>query len=180
MIEDKELDELEKVVKTEKQVIDFEKPKKETKTETNVATNETTEMIKKGVEAAVVHKVQTDENVQKAFLNTADKVVDTNLSTIVNNVEADEKAAMLKNNKDACDLYGIDEKTVPKWVVKCAKKVQDFWYAVWLIIGFFTTVPIVFLGKKIKVVLKKTWVSMLFAVLIYVAIAMIPLWKRWF
>lgn len=179
MIEDKDLDELEKTVKTDKPIINFEKPKKEEIVDKPTET-ETSAMIKKGVEAAVVHKVQTDENVQKAFLDTADKVVDTNLSTIVNNVEADEKAAMLKNNKDACDLYGIDEKTVPKWVVKCAKKVQDFWYAIWLIVGFFTTVPIVFLGKKIKVVLKKTWVSMLFAVLIYVAIAMIPLWKRWF
>ena len=123
---------------------------------------------------AVVHQMSNDDTKQRV-LKTADKVIKTQISKIENQVEQGEKEAVFSNNKDACDLYGIDEKTVPKWVVAVAKLVQNFWYFIWLIIGATTIAPIVFLGKKIKVVIKKTWVAMLFAVLIYAAILLIPL-----
>lgn len=136
------------------------------------------DLVDKGIGAAVVAKIQNEESTQKSFMTTAEKIVKTQLNRASNDAEKDEKAAMLANNKDACDLYGIDEKTVPQWVVRCAKKVQDFWYAVWLIVGFFTTAPVVFLSKKIKVIFKKTWVSVALAVVIYLAITMAPIWIK--
>jgi len=153
-------------------VVNFEKKQEPT------VENQTKTLVQQGVDAAVMHKLSNDDTVKEKFLQTADKIVDTNLNTIENNASLEEKAAILKNNKDACDLYGIDEKTVPKWVVYCARRVQDFWYAMWLIIGFFTTVPIVFLGKKIRVVIKHTWVAMIIAVIIYAAVVTSPLWLR--
>ena len=122
---------------------------------------------------AVIRQMSNDET-QQRVLKTADKVIKTQISKIENQVEQGEKEAVFSNNKDACDLYGIDEKTVPKWVVNIAKLVQNFWYFIWLIIGAATIAPVVFLGKKIKVVIKKTWVAMLFAVLIYIAIWLTP------
>lgn len=122
---------------------------------------------------AVVHQMSNDDTKQRV-LKTADKVIKTQISQIENQVEQGEKEAVFSNNKDACDLYGIDEKTVPKWVVNVAKLVQNFWYFVWLIAGAATIAPIVFLGKKIKVVIKKTWIAMLFSVLIYAAILVTP------
>lgn len=127
---------------------------------------------------AVFHKMK-DEETQQKVLKTADKVIATELSKVENKAERDEKEAILQNNKDACDLYGIDEKTVPKWVVKGAKWVQNFYYFVWLLVGFFITAPVVFLGKKIKVVLKRTWVSMTVAIIIYLLIWMSPLIAEW-
>lgn len=178
MIEDKELDlELEKRAiskREESPVISFEK-----KEEIASKQSETKELVDKGIQAAVMHKLQNEDEVQKKFLQTADKIIDTNVSRATNEAEKDEKKAIFENNKDACDLYGIDEKTVPKWVVKCAKKVQDFWYAMWLVVGFLTTAPVVFLSKKLKVVLKKTWIAVVFAILIYVAIAFSPLWLKY-
>ena len=122
---------------------------------------------------AVIHQMSNDDTKQRV-LKTADKVIKTQISKIENQVEQGEKEAVFSNNKDACDLYGIDEKTVPKWVVNIAKLVQNFWYIIWLIMGAATVAPIVFLGKKIKVVIKKTWIAMLFAVLIYAAILFTP------
>ena len=178
MLEDKDLDaELEKralAKQEQKPLISFEKP-----AETPKNNAETKELVDKGIQAAVIHKLQNEEETQKKFLDAANKIVDTNVSRATNEAEKDEKQAIFENNKDACDLYGIDEKTVPKWVVKGAKRVQDFWYAMWLIIGFFTTAPIVFLSKKVKVVLKKTWVAVIFAILIYGAIVSSPLWIRY-
>ena len=178
MIEDKELDmEIEKRAISKQEdssIISFDK-----KDEQVQQKSETKELVDKGIQAAVMHKLQNEEEVQKKFLQTADKIIDTNVSRATNEAEKDEKKAIFENNKDACDLYGIDEKTVPKWVVKCAKKVQDFWYAMWLVIGFFTTAPVVFLSKKVKVVLKKTWIAVTFAILIYAAIVLSPLWLKY-
>lgn len=97
------------------------------------------ELVKEGVNAAVIHKIKNDETVKEQLLKTADTIIGTEIEQKKNDAEKEEKRAVFENNKDACDLYGIDEKTVPKWVVKFAKYVQNFWYAIWLVVGFFTT-----------------------------------------
>lgn len=132
-------------------------------------------LIDEGINAAVVHKIKTDETVQAQMLDTADKLIGNKLEQAHNDSEREKKEAVFKNNKDACDLYGIDEKTVPTWVVRGAKMAHSFWYVVWLIVGFFTTAPIVFLAKKITVILKRTWVAVLFAILIYAAVIFTPI-----
>ena len=137
--------------------------------------NESLELVDEGIKAAVVHKIKNDETVQERMLNAADTLIDNKLEQAHNDSEREKKEAVFKNNKDACDLYGIDEKTVPTWVVRGAKMAHSFWYVVWLIIGFFTTAPIVFLAKKITVILKRTWVAVLFAILIYAAVIFTPI-----
>lgn len=155
----------------EKEKIDIKKEEEEKK----ISQNENLCLIDEGIKAAVVHKIKNDETVQERMLDTADKLIGNKLEQAHNDSEREKKEAVFKNNKDACDLYGIDEKTVSTWVVKGARAVHAFWYVVWLFVGFFTTAPIVFLSKKIKVVFKNTWFSVLLAVLIYLAVVFVPL-----
>ena len=159
------MEEIRKEIRVETPVINF------TEQSSPPSVAETT--MQSIVGQAVIHQMSNDDTKQRV-LKTADKVIKTEISKIENQVEQGEKEAVFSNNKDACDLYGIDEKTVPKWVVNIAKLVQNFWYIIWLIMGAATVAPIVFLGKKIKVVIKKTWIAMLFAVLIYAAILFTP------
>lgn len=163
-----QIDEIKKQYEQEKemQVVSFSEP---TPPQT---VHETT--MNEIVGQAVIHQMG-NESTKQRVLKTADKVIGTEMSKIENKAEQGEKEAIFQNNKDACDLYGIDEKTVPKWVVQIAKKTQDFWYLIWLIIGSFTIAPIVFLGKKIKVIIKRTWIAMVFATIIYAAIILIPI-----
>ena len=149
--------------------INFDKPKEEEKPKEEI------NLVKSGIDAAVKHKIINDESVQSRLLKTADTIIDTKISKEQNEAEKEEKIAVLQNHKDACDLYGIDEKTVPKWVVKVASKVQNFWYAIWLIVGFFTTAPIVFLSKKIAVIFKKMWIAVLLAIIIYLSVIFVPI-----
>ena len=149
--------------------INFDKPKEEEKPKEEI------NLVKSGIDAAVKHKIINDESVQSRLLKTADTIIDTKISKEQNEAEKEEKIAVLQNHKDACDLYGIDEKTVPKWVVKVASKVQNFWYAIWLIVGFFTIAPIVFLSKKIAVIFKKMWVAVLLAIIIYLSVIFVPI-----
>lgn len=132
-------------------------------------------LLDKGVDAAIVHKITNDDDVRSRLLDTANDIINNKLDEKQNDSERDKKRAALENNKDACDLYGIDEKTVPIWVVKAAKIVQNFWYIVWIIIGFATTAPVVFLSKKLSVVFKRTWVAVLLAITIYLAAVLVPL-----
>ena len=132
-------------------------------------------LLDRGVDAAIVHKITNDDDVKSRLLDTANDIINNKLDEKHNDSERDKKRAALENNKDACDLYGIDEKTVPIWVVKAAKIVQDFWYIVWIIIGFATTAPVVFLSKKLSVVFKRTWVAVLLAITIYLAAVLVPL-----
>lgn len=134
------------------------------------------DLIEQGIGYTVVQKIQTDTDIQEKIGQTANRMIDNKLVEKANETERQKKEEVFKNNKDACDLYGIDEKTVPVWVVKSAKVVQNFWYLIWLIVGFFTTAPVVFLSKKIAVVFKKTWVSVLLALIIYGAVVTSPLW----
>lgn len=132
-------------------------------------------LVDRGVDAAIIHKITNDDDVKSRLLDTANDIINNKLDEKQNDSERDKKRAALENNKDACDLYGIDEKTVPIWVVKAAKIVQDFWYIIWIIIGFATTAPVVFLSKKLAVVFKRTWVAVLLAIVIYLAIVLVPL-----
>lgn len=132
-------------------------------------------LLDRGVDAAIIHKITNDDDVKSRLLDTANDIINNKLDEKQNDSERDKKRAALENNKDACDLYGIDEKTVPIWVVKAAKIVQDFWYIVWIIIGFVTTAPVVFLSKKLSVVFKRTWVAVLLAIIIYLAVVLTPL-----
>lgn len=132
-------------------------------------------LLDRGVDAAIVHKITNDDDVRSRLLDTANDIINNKLDEKQNDSERDKKRAALENNKDACDLYGIDEKTVPIWVVKAAKIVQNFWYIVWIIIGFATTAPVVFLSKKLSVVFKRTWVAVLLAITIYLAAVLVPL-----
>ena len=132
-------------------------------------------LLDRGVDAAIIHKITNDDDVKSRLLDTANDIINNKLDEKQNDSERDKKRAALENNKDACDLYGIDEKTVPIWVVKAAKIVQDFWYIVWIIIGFVTTAPVVFLSKKLSVVFKRTWVAVLLAIIIYLAVVLVPL-----
>ena len=132
-------------------------------------------LVDRGVDAAIIHKITNDDDVKSRLLDTANDIINNKLDEKQNDSERDKKRAALENNKDACDLYGIDEKTVPIWVVKAAKIVQDFWYIVWIIIGFATTAPVVFLSKKLAVVFKRTWVAVLLAIIIYLAAVLTPL-----
>lgn len=132
-------------------------------------------LLDRGVDAAIIHKIANDNDVKSRLLDTANDIINNKLDEKQNDSERDKKRAALENNKDACDLYGIDEKTVPIWVVKAAKIVQDFWYIVWIIIGFVTTAPVVFLSKKLSVVFKRTWAAVLLAIIIYLAVVLVPL-----
>ena len=47
--------------------------------------------------------------------------------------------------------------------------------SIWLFIGTFTFMPVIFIAKKMTVGLKKTWLAVVFAILLYFGITFVPI-----
>ena len=124
---------------------------------------------------AIVHEVANNEELKNKVLETAKTYVDTEMQTITTKVETKNKEAVFDNNKDACESYGFNEKTTPKWAVGFMRWGYNVMLAFWLFIGSFTFMPIIFVAKKISVGIKKIWVAGLIAVLIYLGVTLTPI-----
>lgn len=134
-----------------------------------------TQLVESAFNQAIIERVANNENVQKELLDSAEKVIDNKLNKIKSDTEKEDKEAHFNNKKGACDCFGYDEPTTEKWAVN----VMNIWHnamtAIWLFIGFFTFAPITFIAKKIGVIFKKAWVAVVLAIVIYLAVILIPL-----
>lgn len=155
-------------------VISFDKPVE--KRGSQVAKDTAGDLVDSAFNQAVIHTVQTDESVQTDLLGSAEKVIKNKTSAIRERAEKEEKEAYFNTRKGACDCFGYNEATTPKWAVKVMNAWHSVMTAIWLCIGFFTFAPITFVAKKITVIFKKTWIAILLSIIIYlVVIAGIPL-----
>ena len=134
----------------------------------------TSELIEHSLGQAIKHKVITDDKVQERLLNTADKVIDNAMNEAESEAETADKKAYFNNNKGACECWGYDEDTIDKRFVKLMSIIHSIFTTVWIAIGAITFAPIVFVAKKISVIVKKTWIATVIAILIYLAIILIP------
>ena len=124
---------------------------------------------------AVVHEVSNNDELKDSVLSTAKTYVGTKMKTLENKVDTEHKEAVFDNNKDACESYGFNEKTTPTWAVNFMRWGYNVILALWLFVGSFTFMPVIFVAKKIAVGVKKTWIAGLLALLIYLAITLTPI-----
>lgn len=134
----------------------------------------TSELIEHSLGQAIKHKVITDDKVQERLLNTADKVIDNAMNEAESEAETADKKAYFNNKKGACECWGYDEDTTDKRFVKLMSIIHSIFTTVWIAIGAITFAPIVFVAKKISVIVKKTWIAAVISILIYLAIILIP------
>ncbi|MCM1322811.1 MAG: hypothetical protein NC218_01360 [Acetobacter sp.] len=145
------------------------------------ATEKANEIVSEVFGQAVVHTIATDDEVKKELLDTAKKVVQDKASTIGDKAELESKAQHFLKHEDACGIFGYDEKTTSKFHVK----VMAAWVFVLNTIYIFTiggliVAPVSFILHKIKVVIKKTWLALILALLVYLLIVVgIPLLTKW-
>lgn len=134
------------------------------------------DLVEQAFGQAIVHQVQTNEKLQNEMLDTADTYTKTKMQTIKTDVDTEHKKSIFNNKKDACESYGFNETTTPIWATNLMNFGYSIMLAIWLFIGSFTFMPVIFIMKKINVGLKNTWVAILIAVLLYLLITVgIPL-----
>lgn len=136
---------------------------------TEVVPNKDT-LVEQVFEQAVVHTVQNDQELKDKVLSTAKVYTETKMQTLTENVDTEHKEAVFNNRKDACECYGFVEKTTPVWATKFMSAGYNILLAIWLVIGSFTFMPVVFMARKMNVLFKHIWLSAIVAGLIYLFI----------
>ena len=133
------------------------------------------ELVDSMFEQAVVHEVTNNEELKGKVLETAKDFVNTKADIIRTNVNTEQKEANFNNKKDACESYGFNEKTTPIWATNMMTFGYNIMLAIWLFIGSFTFMPVIFIAKKIAVGLKRTWIAVIFAILLYLGVTFVPI-----
>lgn len=148
---------------------------KKDKAEEEIKVDKKNALVEQMFEQAVVHQVSNDDTLKENVLDTAKKYTETKMQTIRTNVDTEFLEANFNNKKDACESYGFNEKTTPIWATKFMGFGYNIMLAIWLFIGSFTFMPVIFITKKMAVGLRKTWVAILFALIIYLGATFVPI-----
>lgn len=170
-----EIEELKKKVEEKQsQEIDIFKPKEQPVAEVKEP-DKNQQLVEGMFNQAILHEVTNNEELKENVLDAAKVYVDTEMQTIKTKVDTKNKEAVFDNNKDACESYGFNEKTTPKWAVGFMRWGYNVILAIWLFVGSFTFMPVIFVAKKISVGIKKTWLAGLIALLIYLGVTITPI-----
>lgn len=153
----------------------FEKRKQEIATQEPPKVDERNELIEGMFKDGIKYQVANNKELQDKVLDTAKTYTETKMQVIQTNVDTEHKEAVFNNKKDVCESYGFNEKTTPIWATTFMAIGYSIMLAIWLFIGSFTFMPVIFVAKKISVGLKKTWIAVLFAILIYLGVVLLPL-----
>lgn len=170
-----EIEELKKKVEEKQsQEIDIFKPKEQPIAEVKEP-DKNQQLVEGMFNQAILHEVANNEELKENVLDAAKVYVDTEMQTIKTKVDTKNKEAVFDNNKDACESYGFNEKTTPKWAIGFMRWGYNVILAIWLFVGSFTFMPVIFVAKKISVGIKKTWLAGLIALLIYLGVTLTPI-----
>lgn len=146
-------------------------PKEEPK-----AVSTTGSMIEDVFNAAVVETVKNDDNIKGEIVDSAKDAIHNKTKAIKDKMEAEAKEAHFNNNKGACECFGFTETSTEKWAVTMMKMWHRVMTAIWIAIGFVTYAPISFIAQKVGVIIKRTWLAVVVAGLIYLVVATSPIW----
>lgn len=175
-MEDKELEQLNRDIDERKNELSnvFDKKTQEiVKKQEGIDNNK--QLVNQVFNQAVVEQVKNNEELQKKVLDTAEKYTKTQMNIIASNVEREDKKANVDNNKDACECYGFDEPTTAKKLVSLMKIGYYAMSVLYIIVATFTVMPIIFLAKKVVVAVKKLWIAIILAILIYGGTVLTPI-----
>lgn len=126
-------------------------------------------------EQAVIHEVVNNQELKEKVFDTAKVYTETKMQKIETEVDTEYKEAVFNNRKDACESYGFNEKTTPIWATKMMSVGYSVMLTIWLFIGTFTFMPIIFIAKKISVAIKNVWIAGIVAIVIYLGVTLVPI-----
>ena len=134
--------------------------------------SDTSEVIEKLQQEALLHAVKTDKATQEKLLDNAKKSAENEFYAMEQKTIAKKQEATYNANEEACRNYGID-KAVALWQIKLMKIGSAIWFILYFIIATFTIAPIMVFFKGIKSFIKQTWLAVIFALLLYLVLSVV-------
>ena len=138
----------------------------------NALKNATTgEMVTALKNKEILNIFETDDDVKKEITESAKQDIHDNID--INKQDTKNKKAKKKfeGNKEACKIYGVED-TVPLWQQALMSVGSAFWFIIYFIVATVTIAPISTFTMKLNTIFKKMWVSIVLAVVIYVAVVL--------
>ena len=119
----------------------------------------------------VMNLFKTDDEIKNKITESAKQDIQDNIE--INNQDNKNKKAKKKfeGNKEACKIYGVED-TVPLWQQALMSIGSAFWFVIYFIVATLTIAPISTFTMKLNTIFKKLWVSIVLAVVIYVAVVL--------
>ena len=133
-------------------------------------------LVEKASAAATVTLITESDEVKTEILRGAEQVVHNKTEEIKNRAERQAKKELFENNRVACGCFGFEEETTERWAVNYMKVWNRIFTLLWLIVGSITFAPVLFISSKLKAIIKRAWVAVVLAIIIYVAVLLSPLW----
>lgn len=119
----------------------------------------------------VMNLFKTDDEIKNKITESAKQDIQDNID--INNQDNKNKKAKKKfeGNKEACKIYGVED-TVPLWQQALMSIGSAFWFVIYFVVATLTIAPISTFTMKLNTIFKKLWVSIVLAVVIYVAVVL--------
>ena len=119
----------------------------------------------------VMNLFKTNDEIKNKITESAKQDIQDNID--INNQDNKNKKAKKKfeGNKEACKIYGVED-TVPLWQQALMSIGSAFWFVIYFIVATLTIAPISTFTMKLNTIFKKLWVSIVLAVVIYVAVVL--------
>lgn len=119
----------------------------------------------------VMNLFKTDDEIKNKITESAKQDIQDNID--INNQDNKNKKAKKKfeGNKEACKIYGVED-TVPLWQQMLMSIGSAFWFVIYFIVATLTIAPISTFTMKLNTIFKNLWVSIVLAVVIYVAVVL--------
>lgn len=158
----------------------FQEDEKHVPTAPPVEVDKVGDLVEQVLQAGIVHKVKTDDDVKEKILETADTVIDTHLKVAKSKADKADTKVYFEANEAACSYFGYDEKTTDRKQVTLMRWWAWIFNTLYIVtIGFLLVAPITFFVHKLRVVIKHNWLVLLLAVLIYALIVLTPFFAVW-
>lgn len=125
--------------------------------------------------AAILHQVRNDEETNQKFIEQAKKTVANELDTIDQDNISRRQKATYNANAEACKCYGIED-AVPLWQIRLMRAGHAVWFVIYWIFASVTICPVNVFVTGINAFIKRTWLSVLIAIIIYLsATVLVPI-----
>ena len=134
----------------------------------------TEDMVEQAHAAATAVLITNSDPIKKEIIQGAEKVVKNKTKAITERSELEAKKALFESNKGACACFGFDEETTERWAVTTMKIWNGVMTFLWILAGSITFAPVVFISGKLGCIIKKTWVTVILAIVLYIGILFSP------
>lgn len=160
-----ELAELKQEIEKKNAVV-IENPLETPKNETNTKVDD---LVGDLINTATLSAIQNDNETKNKIIETAKTIVNTKVDTVSLQAKTENEKANFDNKKEACACFGFADKedSLPRKAVNAMNVIHNIWLAIWIAICSFTWCPIMFISKRFHNAIKKTWITILLGIIIY-------------